>query len=96
MGEGKLEKEPRAEMDGGTGDELREAWQDVTGDMVGVLVVRDRSGLDTELIQQRLDRLDNFRIGSDDSLNWTLRSLTAGGLREGSDTEVEGGSPVYG
>lgn len=93
MGEGKFEREPLADMEGGAGEEFLEAWHEVAGDTVGVLVVRERSGLDTELIQHRLERLDSFRMGSL-SLNWTSLSLVAGLVRVGRETEVAGRSLV--
>ena len=57
-GEGRGEA-PR--LIGAPGDDAREVGREVTGD--SVVVVRVRSGCDTELTQQRLDSLDSLRAG---------------------------------
>ena len=51
-------------MEGGAGDEALEVGTEVAGDTVGVVVGRVRSGWDTELVQTKLDNLDNFRCGN--------------------------------
>ena len=93
LGEGKRWGEPRAEMEGGTGEEAREVGHEVMGERVEV--VRVRSGCDTELIQHRLDSLESLRSGRwlFCCCNWSSRSAAKaeeedGWLREGREVEV--------
>ena len=74
-----------AEMEGGAGDEALEVGTEVAGDMVGVVVGRVRSGWDTELVQTKLDNLDNFLWGN---TGVTLRYWGWGWFRLGNDTET--------
>ena len=65
---GDMATEPRAEMDGGTGDEARDVGRDVAGEDIAVVTVVMapavcRSGCDTELTQHRLDRRESLRMG---------------------------------
>lgn len=94
-GEGSWAMEQRAEKEGGTGEEAREVGRELAGDKVDV--VRVRSGLETELIQHRLDSLDSFRMGRLLELNRSrLRSAKVGRVREGREVELEEREEVYG
>ena len=87
LGDGRYPVEPRADIEGGTGDEALDVGSEDAGDMVGVGVVTVRSGWDTELTQQRLDSFDSFRMGR---LDWNLGwSVKVGWLRVGREAEVE-------